>query len=193
MTAAGALHLHSTRASGLRVFDQSISIEYVPVDDELARRHAVGLAAVTDRELLGTLFQLPADHPVPRRTLTAREQRLLRRAPIGAVDRSRGTVTRLAVPSLRVAQVIARSRLTINRVREFSRFGPYAARCIEVIGSIAPQAAAEAERFGITLIDGDGDVVLAGRPFVVRRHTSATWLFAETIYAELLRVEALPI
>lgn len=191
-TASGASQVEETHAAGLRIFGQQITVGYRAVDDELARRGALGLGAVVDQEVLGALFELPVDLPVRRACVSARHQRLLRRAPAGVVDRNRREVTRLLVPAIRVAHVNAHGRASVRRLRRLSEFGPFTARTM-VLSGPTPSAVefAEASRLGIGMVHADGSVLLAGAPFVVRRHTAASWLFAEATLAELLELGAL--
>lgn len=182
-TSRGALDVVQTRCVLLGL---TVELEYVPVADELTRRAAFGLGAVCDRELLGVLFTLPADLPVPRWTLSARHQRLVRRAPAGAVALTRREVTRLAVPPLRVRHVSLRARPTAANLRALSVFGPFSARTLHATtGHFGADAAAEADRLGITVRSPDNAVRCKGAPFVVRRHTAATWLFLEQAAAAI--------
>jgi hypothetical protein len=174
----------------VRLLNQQVTVQFLRVDDELKRRRQVGLGAVADRELLTVLFDLPVDLPVPRDTLTTRQLRLLRKAPDGAVELPRREITRLLVPAIRVTRVEAHGLPTTARLRQVSQFGAFAARTFVVRATPTPVTVAEAIRWGIGLKHADGRLLLAEQPFVVRRHTPATWLFHETAFAQLRRADA---
>lgn len=186
--AASASALGASRAPGLYLLNQQVAVEFLRVDDELARRRRWGLAALPDRELLTALFGLPVDYPVPRAALTARQQRLLRRAPDGVVDLQRREVTRRLVPPIRVRHVTADAPLSIARLRQFSQFASFAPRLFVAHRGPSHSIVEEAARWGIGLVAADGTTILEGTPFVIRRHTPATWLFHEAVFSELLRV-----
>jgi hypothetical protein len=68
-----------------------------------------------------------------------------------------------------------------------SLFGPFSSRSLLVTGrEPEDHVLAEAERLGIGLVRPDGSVLADGAPFSVRRHTAASWLFAERAVSALL-------
>jgi hypothetical protein len=177
----------STAGSGLDVVQtscvllgQPVQLEHVPVWDELERRARYGLGAVCDRELLGVLFALPTDLPVPRNSLTSRQLRLLRRAPEGTAEFTRRDITRRAVPPIRVRHVTLHARPTPTSLRALSVFGPFCARTLcATTAEISDAAVVEAQHLGIAIATPDGESVCRGREFRVHRHSAATWLFLE--------------
>jgi hypothetical protein len=176
---------------GITLFGQQIHLTFVTMTDEASRRDAGGLGAVTDRELLFALFELPADIPIARAAVSARQQRLLRRAPQGVVELQRREITRRLVPAIRPLTVMASGRPTVARLRRLSEFAPFAARSMVVDRSPTHIEAGEAARLGITLSHPGGSRVVEGSPFVVRRHTPTSWLFAEEAWAQVLRAGGL--
>lgn len=153
------------------------------VDDEIARRAEHGLQAVTDRELLRVLFTLPADYPVPRHDLDARQFGRLRRAPAGVCDLDRQDVTRRLVPAIRVHGVTVTAAPTLSQLRAASVLAPFAQLTLQLTGTDAPYELVErAAHLGIGLISPHGRLLLAPRPFRPQRHTPARWLFLERTF-----------
>lgn len=183
----------STAPSGLQatmapcvLLGLDVQLEYIPVGDEVDRRAESGLGAICDRELLSVLFALPADLPVPRRSLTDRQLRLLRRSPDGAADITRSEVTRRVVPTLRVRHVTFDARPTVANLRKLSTFGPFTSRTLRATAAdVGDAAISEAGRLGITIAAADGRTICDGARFTVHRHTAATWLFLEQAAAAI--------
>jgi hypothetical protein len=163
-----------------------VQLDHRPVGDEVTRRAQYGLGAVCDRELLGVLFALPSDLAIPRHSLSARQLRLLRRAPDGVVELTRTDVVRLAVPPIRVRHVTLHSEATVANLRALSAFGPFCGRTLLTAkGAVSTAAVAEADRLGIGVHSVDGVTFCQAAEFTVRRHTAATWLFLEQAMAAI--------
>lgn len=190
-TASRAYRLETADTAEVRLLGQRITLFFERVEDEFTRRQQMGLRPVDDRELLMALFALPVDLPVPRVAVEARHQRLFQRAPTGVVDLSRRDLTRRAVPAVRIVHVTGHGVASVSRLRSLSMFGPFSSRSIVVTGRVPEDdALAEAERLGIGMIRSDGSVLADERPLFVRRHTAATWLFAEHALAALIAAGA---
>jgi len=178
----------------MTLLGQRVSVDFEIAQDELSRRTTVGLGSLEDRELLAVLFELPCDLPVTRAVLTPRTTRLLRGAPTGVVELTRSHVVRRVTPAVRLTHVwrqVARSSLTVTRLRTFSSFAPFAQRSVLAAPfQIDSAAYTEAARLGIGLRTHDGSLLLEPAPFVVRRHTHTSWLFAEQALGALMLQDA---
>jgi hypothetical protein len=165
---------------------QSLLLDVMAFGDEVCRRRAVGLGGLNDRELLRILFELPADLEVPRSVLSARDQRRLRGAPAGAVDIARHSVTRLAVPPIRVVVARAVRVPSIAAVRSVSQFGSFCAtELVSTRREVPVETVDEARRLSVSVRGVDGSAIYSAPPFKIERHTPAMWLFLERVFASL--------
>ncbi|MGY0022134.1 hypothetical protein [Streptomyces sp. cg35] len=161
---------------------------------EVERRRQDGVGAVLDGSALEGLMQLPAGLPVPVSSLAPREWSSLRRAPGHAVERGDGQVVRRLVAPLEVDLAVVRSSSPArNALKRAGRFGAYAASSVWLDASAdgSELLVTEAGVYGLGVVrTGPGEapeLLVAPRSSSRFGHTSAGWLFAEQVYAELLR------
>ncbi|MGI8677380.1 MAG: hypothetical protein ACR2LX_01565 [Jatrophihabitans sp.] len=159
-------------------------------DTEFERRAAVGLGAVTDHGLLQVLAGLPADEWFAWSMLDRREQRVLRGAPAGVIDRDGYCARRLLRSAARVEEVLVTARNARAGLRAASQFAPYAQCVVRLPVAVADEVTLlDAALYGIGVIVGHGPdaaQVVAAAPFVVQRWSWAHWLFSERVVEQLL-------
>ncbi|MFI9174875.1 hypothetical protein [Streptomyces lincolnensis] len=166
---------------------------------EVERRRRESFGPILDGEVLEGLLHLPAGMPVPESSLTARERGLLRRCPVGAVERQDGMLVRRAVRPLRVDSAVVRSpRPSLGCLRRAGRFGGYAATSVWLDGPAegADLLVMEAAVYGIGVVRGRNgeapELIVAPRGLPGARHTSAGWLFSEQVFGELMNASWVP-
>ncbi|MFJ3667219.1 hypothetical protein ACIPSE_12250 [Streptomyces sp. NPDC090106] len=164
--------------------------------NEVERRQREGADAVLDMAVLDGLMQLPVGSPVPSMTLTSKERRLLRGCPADALEQTDGQLVRRLVRPLEVDLAVVRvSRLTAGGLSRAGRFGPYTQSVVWLDGPAegAELVVMEAGMYGLGVVHAPADeapfVCVAPRPASRFVPTSAGWLFAEQVYAELQDAE----
>jgi hypothetical protein len=184
-----------TVQAGLSAPRTEATIVYRPNREEIARRRAVGLTAVTRLDQLDRMMELPAGLPVPYPSLKAVDRRAIQRFPSGCVEYRVAGVVRLLTAPLDVKLAIAvRSRFPAGLVQA-GRFAPFCARALALTGTPRNlrDAAIEADFWGIGLIikaASTPELVVAPTLFERRRHTPAGWAFAEDIYRQAMQQAA---
>ncbi|MBB5913928.1 hypothetical protein BJY24_002795 [Nocardia transvalensis] len=168
----------------------TVGVAYQPNLMEVARRRAVGLEAITQMDLLDALMGLPAGLPVSVGDLTDRERRLLRRAPVGAVDIANGRCTRRAVAPVSAQFVVVASRTWKEGLRSAGQFAPFCSRAmlLRSIPDDLDDARVQASFFGIgvCVFTGRGLRMLVDpQPYVRQRHSCGQWWFSEEIYEKV--------
>ncbi|MVO85184.1 hypothetical protein GPA10_10575 [Streptomyces sp. p1417] len=160
---------------------------------EVERRAGGGGAPLLDVGALEALLQLPAGLPVPATSLTARERARLRGCPDSALERSDGYLTRRLVRPLEVDVALARTARPVRgALLRAGRFGAYATSAVWLEGAAdgAELLVMEAGVYGLGVVcslpDEAPELLVAPRPSSRFGHTSAGWLFAEQVYAQLL-------
>lgn len=174
----------------VRMFGSDVMIAYGRDQAEHGRRMDCGMGALLSPEHLELLMSLPIGWPVPVRSLSYREQRLLRRLPKGIVRVADGAVERLAVSPIKVDLAIIRAATWRSGLERAGRFAPFTARMMWLprLPLDTDVLLREASGYGIGVLTGSADkaeVVVAPPRFVRRRFTTAGWLFTEQVYAHL--------
>jgi hypothetical protein len=174
----------------VRMFGSDVMIAYGRDRAEHDRRTDCGTGALQSSEQLELLMSLPIGWPVPVRSLSYREQRLLRRLPKGIVHVAGGAVERLAVSPVKVELAIIRAANWQSGLERAGRFAPFTARMMWLprLPLDTGVLLREASDYGIGVLTGSADkaeVVAAPPRFVRRRFTTAGWLFTEQVYAHL--------
>jgi hypothetical protein len=177
----------------VRLLGKNVGAVVTSVDDERQRRAACGLAALNDPVLLRVLFELPLGVAMPLGCLGRWEQGVVARGPAGAVERSRGAVTRLACPPVKVELVVVWARQWRSGIGWASQYGPFCRRVLVLpslpCGGERENLELEARLYGIGVISdeqvADGWLVPPA-PFRPRRLSSGQWLFQERAYAAML-------
>lgn len=174
----------------LRLLDRNVVADVRVNEHEVQRRLVVGTPALCDVALLQVLVTLPAWEPFPWSMLDRREQRILRAAPEGVVDRSGPTATRLAVPATMVDAVEVEARSGTAGLLAASGFAPYCCRTAVIPAADADDETTllNANLYGIGLAVRSArqvHAIVEPEPFVQRRWTWASWLFHEQAWAQL--------
>jgi len=174
----------------IRMFGSDTMIAYSGDEAEHNRRTGFGIGALLSAEHLELLMSLPIGWPVPVRSLSYREQRLVRRLPRGVVRVADSNVERLAVSPVKVELAIIRAANWRSGLERAGRFAPFTARMMWLprLPLDAHVLLREASRYGIGVLTGSAEraeVVAAPPRFVRRRFTAAGWLFTEQVYAHL--------
>jgi hypothetical protein len=112
----------------MRLLGRNVKTVVASVADEWRRRADCGLGALDDPVLLRVLFELPLGLSVSSATLRRRELGVLARSPAGTLHRSRGQVTRLACPPVKVELVVVRAYQWRNGIGWASQYGPVPGR-----------------------------------------------------------------
>lgn len=185
-TVAGMEQLERARLLG-----RTVLVSLRVNEHEATRRRVAGTGALTDVSLLQVLATLPAWESFPWSGLTPREQRILRAAPSGVLDRAGARAKRLAVPAAIVDEVLVEARSGVSGLTAASAFAPYCRRSAAV-----PAAAADDETvllnaalYGIGIVarrEGLPVQVVEPAPFIQQRWTWASWLFHEQAWAQTL-------
>jgi hypothetical protein len=177
----------------VRLLGRNVGAVVTSVADERQRRAACGLAALNDPVLLRVLFELPLGVAMPLGCLGRWEQGVVARGPAGAVERSRGAVTRLACPPVKVELVVVWARQWRSGMGWASQYGPFCRRVLVLpslpCGGERESLELEARLYGIGVISDQqvADGWLAPpAPFRPRRLSSGQWLFQERAYAAML-------
>jgi hypothetical protein len=159
---------------------------------ESRRRDSYALGAVVCWDLLDTLMDLPAGHPVPMAAVTMPARRRLAVAAPGVVRISGGKVTRDLVPAVTPLLAIVAARNWADGLIRASRFAPYCRRL--VVGPDLPGAAEvmdQAGRLGIGVAARTGaghvEVLLEPEPVPDWQPTTAWWRFCEVTYGQAVQ------
>lgn len=173
----------------VRLLGRSVLVSLRVNEREAGRREAAGTGALTDISLLQVLATLPAWEFFTWSSLSRREQRILRSAPPGVLERAGSRARRLAVPAANVDSVVVEARSGTAGLAAASAFAPYCRR-----NTVIPAAAANdettllnAQLYGIGIVvrrDGQYLQVAEAAPFVLRRWSWASWLFHEQAWAQ---------
>ncbi|MEV6427227.1 hypothetical protein [Nocardia sp. NPDC051463] len=174
----------------VRMLDVTAGVAYLPNVDEVARRAALGLGAVTQMDLLDALMGLPAGLPVPVGDLTDRERRIIRRAPAGVVDVSAGQCTRRVVAPVSAQFVVVASRSWKEGLRSAGQFAPFCSRAmlLRSVPEDLDDARVQASFFGIGICVFTSvglRMLVDPQPYVRQRHSCGQWWFAEKLYEQV--------
>jgi hypothetical protein len=174
----------------VRLFGAAAGVAYRPDPAEIARRAVVGLGAISQRDVLDVLMGLPAGLPVAAGSLTTRDQRVLRRAPYGAVERHTDHLVRQAVPPVSARFAVVAARSWREGLVKAGRFAPFCARAILLPTPPVDldDARMQASFYGIGLcvfIAGTLRMLVDPQPYIRQRHSSAQWWFTEELYRQL--------
>lgn len=180
---------HPIRA---RLLGRSVLVSLHVNQYEASRREAAGTGALTDISLLQILATLPAWVPFPWSGLSRREQRILRSAPPGVLERTGGTARRLVVPAANVESVIVEARSGAAGLAAASAYAPYCRRIAAIPAADADDETTllDANLYGVGIAvrrDGQYLQVVEPAPFVQRRWTWASWLFHEHAWARAVQ------
>jgi hypothetical protein len=164
-----------------------VDLVVIADEQEHARRTATDSAYLDDLDTLNVLANLPRWEPVPLQVLSARERRMVRRAPRGCLEITGETVTRLAGPPLSAILAVVHDSDWDRGLNTASQFAPVATRVL--IMDDAPDelaiAAGEAAEYGIGLAIGTQVPVRVVVPPELWREnyfTPGGWLFREQAY-----------
>lgn len=161
--------------------------------DEVEWQRRSGGAPILRLDHLDALMNLPAAVPVPVASLSSRHRRMLDRLPSGAVERSKATVTRRAVPPLMPMLAVVRARQWLGGLEAASRFAPYCRRLVMVteLPDQLELALSQASFYGIGVALASGvssRILVEPEPLTDWHPTPAWWWFIEDIYRQV-RVE----
>lgn len=178
------------RSAAVRMFGSAAGVAFQRDAVEIARRAAVGLGSIAQRDVLDALMNLPMGLPVAVGELTDRERRLLRRAPRGAVEEDAGHILRHAVAPISVRFAMIAARSWREGLVKAGRFAPFCARSMLLPAAPADldDARMQASFYGIGIYVfafGRLETLADPEPYVRRRHSSAQWWFAEEIYRQV--------
>jgi hypothetical protein len=155
---------------------------------ERLRRETVGLGAVRSLPLLDTLLNLPLLCPIALSDISAREERLLRTAPIGTVEFDERSVMRTIQVPLTVAAAVVEAATWRAALRKCAAFAPFAQRIVVLPKAPSDSVVWEAQVAGVGIwLDHGGSLeeYLAAETFVPRYFKAAGWRFAEQAYGAL--------
>ncbi len=178
------------RAKFVSVMGTSALVRYRFEDQEVARRKASYLKAISSPDVLNLLLDLPLGLPVPVKSLTRWERLALRAAPTGAVSIANGEVTRQAVAPITVDLAIVPARSWRAGLHAAGRFAPFCARVI-VLGSPprdfdALRAQADFYGIGVAVADhAEPQLIVMPEAFRRNRFTAAGWQFLEGVYQQV--------
>lgn len=155
---------------------------------EHERRSSLGITALTDAALLGSLLELPLGRPVLDPVAWAETAG----QPSGVVARGNDghTVTRLLEPALIVEDVIVPGRhgRELRAVQDASLFASFTSRWVAVEAQGAPDAVVmEAKLCGVGLLDQDERVILAAEQPTSGVVDGWAWLLWEKTYRRWLK------
>ena len=168
-------------------------------DDEVNRRAATGLGAVTSLPLLDALMTLPAGYAVRVDDLGPRTRGLLQQAPPGVVVFDGNWVLRQLVPPAVVVAAVVRSH---GWRRPLSRVGHFAGFAQQILVLPAAPRAGDAVLWEATICgigvwvcaEGVTRVLLDPAPLRPVRYKAAAWRFAERAWRALrLSASARPV
>ncbi|GAB3817338.1 hypothetical protein GCM10027605_67880 [Micromonospora zhanjiangensis] len=158
---------------------------------EVDRRAAHQLGAISSPDVLDLLLDLPLRMPVPINSLTRWERSALRCAPRGTVSTIDGAVTREAMPPVSVDLAFVPARTWRGGLEIAGRFAPFCARVMVLhrrpreLDEVRLQA-----RFygiGVVVVDQAGtEVLVEPAPFRRQRFTAAGWQFLERAYQQVI-------
>jgi hypothetical protein len=176
--------------TGVRLLDAEVDVLVVADAQEHRRRVAARAESLSDLEVVSVLANLPRWEPVPLRTLSARERRVVSRAPHGCLDIEAGAVTRLAGPPLSAVLAVVHDDDWDRGLNTASRFAPVATRVLVLDSEPAelPLVVNEAAEYGIGLaVTAGTSVQMAVLPECWRENyfTPGGWLFREQAYRAL--------
>lgn len=174
----------------VRLFGAAAGVAYRPDPTEIARRAAVGLGAITQRDILDVLMGLPAGLPVTADSLPTRDQRILRRAPHSTIERDGDRLVRQAVPPVSARFAVVAARTWRDGLAKAGRFAPFCARAILLPTPPADvdDARMQASYYGIGLCvftAGTLRMLIDPQPYIRQRHSSAQWWFTEELYRQV--------
>jgi hypothetical protein len=179
----------------VRVFGVTAGVAYVPDRVEIARRDAVGLGALTQRDVLEFLMGLPVGLPVASEDLCERERRLLAHTPHGAVENEAGHLIRRVVAPVAARFAVVAASTWREGLGKAGRFAPVCARAVLLPAppEDLDEARAQATFYGIGICvftAGSMRMLVEPQPYVRYRHSSAQWWFAEEIYRQVTEAES---
>jgi hypothetical protein len=175
--------------AAVHVFGAAAGVAYRPDQAEVARRAAVSLGSITQRDVLEVLMGLPVGMPVPVHALSERDRRVLRRAPHGAVDSDAADLVRRVVAPVSAQFAVVAARTWREGLVTAGRFAPLCMRAMLLPAppEDADHAAMQASFYGIGICvftAGTLRMLVEPQPYVRQRHTSAQWWFAEEVYRQ---------
>ena len=145
MTPHDILLAHSAQAFGfvgevvkIKLADGPLAVTVSLDEHEHARRARVGLGAITDREVVTALWELPHAMPVEQSAIPTWARPLLDRAPTTAVVTEDGSLIREHRPPLNVTGAIAVGRLPERLVRRVGQLSAVASMAVVVQGDVDP-------------------------------------------------------
>lgn len=186
----GGLVSSDSRIAVVQALGSQALIAYHVDDRERRRRVLARAESLLRPEVVELLMSLPLDESVPLSSLTSTEQRMLARAPRGALSQQDSAVVRHAVPPIRLDLAVVPGRGWESALERAGRFAPFCARAILVDGPLRrrQEAIMQTDFYGIGLLITKGDqveVLVPPRPFVRKRFTAAGWQFLEEISQQL--------
>jgi len=189
-SAAGFTVSTDAQVALVRVLGRPTAVMYRSDAGESRRRRETGLVAITRMDLLDLLLSLPCERPVPCRSLTGRERRLLRSLPAGSIEIGNGTVIRRAVVPLTVELAAVRAYDWRRGLDQASLLAPFCSRAVvlERVPDDVDALLAEAAYYGVGVVvvqAAEVRVLADPEPFSRQGHKAAGWWFAEEIYAQV--------
>lgn len=159
-------------------------------ESEHARRAAVQLGAITDRELLTALWELPAGLEISASALPAWTVDRLQNVPAAVVAEGGDSLVRAARPPVRISGALAIGRRFDSVLRRVGQVSALAPMAVIVQRAIDPADAGllNAQLFGVgvgTALDGVITPLVEAAP-VVPTPGPYLWLIAELAYEKLV-------
>ena len=142
-TPLGRLLARSAQAFGfageaveIKLSDGPATVVVCIDEHEHERRTRAGLGAITDREVVTALWELPHATPIERSALPSWVHPLLVRAPEGAVSTDGSALTRVSQPPLNVSGALAVGRNLEHLVRRVGQLSAVAPMVVVLQGDV---------------------------------------------------------
>ena len=170
--------------------DGPVVLTVAPDQQEHARRSAVGLGAITDRELLTALWELPAGYRVSASALPQWTLDRLHGIPAGVVEELDDSVIRAARPPVRITGALAIGRRfdrILTRVGQVSALAPMAVvvdRAVESTHSGVLDA--QLYGVGVGVARGVGVTPMLAAAPVIPTPGPFQWWVSELAYKQLV-------
>lgn len=121
---------------GIDLSDGPVAVVVYIDEHEHERRTRAGLGAITDREVVTALWELPHATPIERSVLPSWVHPLLDRAPEGAVSTDGSALTRANQPPLNVSGALAVGRNLEHLVRRVGQLSAVAPMAVVLQGDV---------------------------------------------------------
>ena len=176
---------------GIDLSDGPVAVVVCIDEHEHERRMHAGLRAITDREVVTALWELPHSMRVERSGVPAWAHPLIDRAPEGAVSTDGSALIRVGRPPLNVSGALAVGRSVERLVRRVGQLSAVAPMGIVVQRDVEPTDPwlLNAALYGMgTAISRGGAMISISKPECVIPTLGAyRWWICEMAYAQLVK------